>query len=253
VESVDWSRNGRWLALSVTSYGASNPYNGIHVVDLVRGTDRQISPCRPPVCDWLDLAWSPDGSKLAYVVQVQAGKRIHIVDRNGAYDRPLPTETAGDDWSPAWSPSGDAIAYATRSRAHRAAAVWIQRLDGSHRRLLATGASYPAWAPDGHTIAVLSHCGGIKLLTPSGRDVTPGIRRCRVVPISGIPVWSPDGDQLAIAGVMSRQAPYRYPLGAVYLVDRAGHRVLLTRESGGRAVNGRVDASWQPPLQPGGQ
>jgi hypothetical protein len=33
VESLDWSPNGRWLALSVTSFGSANPYNGIHVVD----------------------------------------------------------------------------------------------------------------------------------------------------------------------------------------------------------------------------
>ena len=50
VESLDWSANGRWLALSVTSYGAANPYNGIHIVDLATGVDRQLRFCLPPEC-----------------------------------------------------------------------------------------------------------------------------------------------------------------------------------------------------------
>ncbi len=245
VEGLDWSRDGRWLAVSVTSYGAVNPYNGIHVIDLATGTDLQINGC----CDWQDLAWAPDGTKLAYVI----GGRIRIINRDGSHDRQLTTGTDGSarDWSPTWSPNGGEIAFATRSSSHKEAAVWIQRPDGTGRRLLASGSSNPAWSPDGRLIAVVSKCGGVKLLTPTGRDVTPGLRRCPVIPVSGIPVWSPSGDRLAVAGDVTRLAPYRYPRTVVYLVDRGGHRMLLTSESGSRSVNGGVDAAWQPPLRTG--
>src|SRR5262249_15300017 len=81
VESLDWSSNGRWLAISVTSFGAANPYNGIHVIDLVAGIDRQIRSCIPGAeCDWFDLDWSPDGSRLAYVTQA----RIYTMNRDGS-------------------------------------------------------------------------------------------------------------------------------------------------------------------------
>ena len=52
VESLDWSPNGRWLALSVTSISTPNPYNGIHVVDVVAGVDRQLTThCIFPECE----------------------------------------------------------------------------------------------------------------------------------------------------------------------------------------------------------
>jgi hypothetical protein len=48
VESIDWSPNGKWLVLSVTSFGAANPYNGLHIVNPATGRDQQIVRCRPP-------------------------------------------------------------------------------------------------------------------------------------------------------------------------------------------------------------
>ena len=169
VESLDWSANGRWLALSVTSYGAANPYNGIHVVDLATGVDRQLRFCRPPECDWFDLAWSPDGARLAYVT----GGAIHLINRDGSRDRPLRTRTAGAISSPSWSADGTRIAFAARPQPHEPSSVYIIRADGTRRALLARGASAPAWSPDGTRIAFASRCDGIKLVTPPARTSHP--------------------------------------------------------------------------------
>ena len=92
VESLDWSPNGRWLALSVTSIGSPNPYNGIHVVDIVAGVDRQLTRnCIPPECGWFDLDWSPDSARIAYVTNNQ----IKIIGRDGSGSRLVRTGLRG--------------------------------------------------------------------------------------------------------------------------------------------------------------
>jgi TolB protein len=245
VESLDWSSNGRWLAISVTSYGSANPYNGIHVIDLVTGIDRQIRSCIPGVeCDWFDLDWSPDGSRLAYVTE----GRIWTIRRDGSDHRWLPTGSSGDASSPSWSPDGHWIAYALRPAPHETAAVFRARPDGSDRVVLIDGASEPAWSPDGRRIALASRCGGIKLITPTGHDVTPGVTACRKIGVSGLPVWSLDGERLAIVGHRGNTISSR---PGVYLVDTTGRNLrLLTSRTNGSGVTGRADGSWQPRLQP---
>jgi hypothetical protein len=236
VESIDWSANGRWLALSVTSYGKANPYNGIHVVDLATGIDRQIRSC----CDWFDLAWSPDGSRLAYV----SGGWLYTINRDGSGERQLVTGTAGLDSSPSWSPDGRQIAFASRPRPHALSSVYRVRPDGTHRVLLARGAADPAWSPDGTRIAVASSCMGIKLITPAGRDVTPGANPCRVIGVSGMPVWSPNGRQIAIVGHTGNPI---FAQTGVYVMNANGQNLRELFANGNSVgVPGRPDASWQP-------
>jgi hypothetical protein len=242
VESIDWAANGRWLALSVTSFGVANPYNGIHVIDVTTRIDRQIRSCVPGECDWFDLDWSRDGSRLAYV----SGGWIYTINRDGSGERRLLTGTAGPDSSPSWSPDGRQIAFASRPRPHTLSSVYGVRPDGTHRILLARGASDPAWSPDGTKIAVASHCVGIKLITFAGRDVTPGAGPCRVIGVSGMPIWSPDGRRIAIVGHSGNPV---FGGSGVYVMNASGEHLRLVTGESSAGVTGRPDASWQPRRQ----
>jgi TolB protein len=206
LQSVDWSPDGNLLAFSVTTIGAVSSYNGIHVVHPATGRDTQIS-----THDGFSLDWSPDGSKLAYVSSYSFPSpwgQIVIVDADGSHAHVLATGTQGADMSPSWSPDGTRIAFETVSTpdadvgVHRTSVVSVIDVDGRHRAVVARDASGPAWSPDGTKIAYHARCGGIKLVTPAGRDVTPASEalECRSFgPRGGVPVWSPDGRFLATA------------------------------------------------------
>ena len=169
------------------------------------------------------LAWSADGSSLAYSCGpipdpsgIAPETRIHVLRLRGSGHTTIPT--GSDAVWPSWSPSGTRIAYSTQLKPTEQSAVYTVALDGSHKRLLASGGAAPAWSPDGRTIAYQTKC-GIRLVTPSGRNVTPRARAnaCGAIGLSGPPVWSPDGTKLAVE-----------TKAGIYVMDKSGkalHRV----------------------------
>jgi Tol biopolymer transport system component len=62
-----------------------------------------------PETNWLDLAWAPDGSTLAFVSRGE----IALIRDDGSGYRVLHTGAEGLDRAPAWSADGKRIAYAS--------------------------------------------------------------------------------------------------------------------------------------------
>jgi Tol biopolymer transport system component len=108
-------------------------------------------------------AWSPDGSKIAFVSNRAGNKffEIYVMNADGSGVKQLTTNTAADsrnnfaaDICPAWSPDGTKIAFCRWS-----ASVWeifLMSVDGNgQQQITSSGADcyYPTWSPDGGEIA----------------------------------------------------------------------------------------------------
>jgi TolB protein len=174
-------------------------YEGLHILNPSTGADHRIATG----CGLIDdLAWSPDGSRLAYVTDDEAGtaivtREMRVIPADGSSPATAVETGVGTPSSPTWSPDGRRLAFAVGRGGQ--SSVYISALDQAERRLVAVRASAPAWSPDGTVLAVRS-CYGINLLTPAGRSVTPhsGVRPCPAFGVAGRPVWSPDGRRLAV-------------------------------------------------------
>jgi WD40-like Beta Propeller Repeat len=233
LESIDWSPDGRRLAFAVTSFGAVNPYNGLHVVDLRTRGDRQLLKAgQYHEYDWHDIDWSPDGRRLAYATD----GRVVVINADGSGRSVLDTGTTGHDHAPSWSPDGRWIAFVMRHDG--VPSVYAIRTDGSQRRLLVRHGGAPAWSPDGTRIAFRA-ANGIEFVSPNGKLLAPGppFRVGTPVGIDGPPVWSPDGTKLAMSNS---------PEGT-YVMNADGSQLTrLTTHSVGVASGERPRPAWRP-------
>lgn len=86
-------------------------------------------------------AWSPDGSRLAFVSRRsnrdQQGE-VYVMNANGSGQKRL-TRRAGDDWAPDFSRDGARIAFTQLP-----GTIWVMDADGSGLRKLTAGVD-PSW------------------------------------------------------------------------------------------------------------
>ncbi len=249
--SVDWSPDGRRVAFTLDEIGGGSRYIGLHIVDIASGRDVHL-PALPdsnkniPLqrtrlgCEFpTQVAWAPDGKRLAYTCSIFNGdgarrSAIFTIGSDGIRHAQLPVARSGNVGWPAWAPDGKHIAFTAYLGSSARPAIYTAALDGSDRRRLALDGQAPAWSPDGRTIAYqASHGGGVRLVTPLGRDATPA---SGPVAPSGLPAWSPDGATLAVG------TPH-----GTYLVDPAGaHLRRVTKLNGATPAFGFARPAWSP-------
>ena len=74
-------------------------------------------------------AWSPDGTKIAFVSDRDGDTEIYVMNADGSHPTNL-TNTSAEDRTPAWSPDGTKIAFV--SSRDGSAGIYVMNADGSN-------------------------------------------------------------------------------------------------------------------------
>ena len=122
------------------------------------GQDAHIALSSPePI---ISPAWSPDGTKVAYVSFEKKKPIVYIHDLPTG-KRVIVSNQKGNNSAPAWSPDGRKLAVALSTTGNTQ--IFQVNADGSGLRRLTQGSSIdtePAYSPDGNSIYFTSDRGG---------------------------------------------------------------------------------------------
>jgi Tol biopolymer transport system component len=137
--------------------------DGLYVTDLKGATPRLIA--KSYLAWWLESpAWSPDGSRIAYMVYLEGGPdgltyQIWTVNPDGTRPRRLVDlgECGGGGCSAglAWSPDSSMLAFHSMrdNLSTRTRAIYVVHADGTGLRRINDHGVFPSWSPDGSRIA----------------------------------------------------------------------------------------------------
>ena len=218
------------------------------------GSDRRTLIPRNSEVHYDQVAWSPDGRRIAFVDYLVGHYGIYTADPDGSHIERL---TNGiNDARPSWSPDGRMIAFSS-TRADPSVGqcepgdfgsggldcpsdIYVMNADGSGVRRLGADARPewgPVWSPDGSQIAFTRQDVGTRtdvvLMNADGSDgrvvsSTPEGSNLR-------PSWSPDGSSLAYVSIRNED-------WGIYVTDlmTGQERELVTNSS---SVD---DPVWSP-------
>lgn len=195
------------------------------------------------LCIDVHSAWSPDGSRIAFVSNRQfcGGSQLDlwIMGATGA----SPTKVTDIARSPTWAPDGRRIAYLCGDKN-----ICVINADGSGKTVVHPDTEIlgrPAWSPDGLSIAFdrLSSFGTIEeilAMSPDGSNL-------RRLTAQGLrPNWSANGAMIAYTSLDSAKNRQIFVMDAA---GDAGGRTQLTFTSGFNLFGERISndsPTWSP-------
>lgn len=186
----------------------------------------------------LEMAWSPDGAKLAFTDYrgPDGARDLFVVDA----DRGEPVAVSGpleDADSPAWSPDGTELAF-TGFDDVAFYEIYVVEADGSGLRRLTDerdngvdGAHMPAWSPDGTQIAYsVNRYDGqseyeFQAIFVMNEDGSDHRRLTEGTGVDESPIWSPDGSSVAFLRKLEDG------IAQAYVVDGDGEKPLFSSET----------------------
>jgi Tol biopolymer transport system component len=201
------------------------------------------------------VAWSPDGSSLAYVAEATPGSpELFVATADGATSLQIsgPQVAGGFVGSGLWSPDGTRLAYLASQDTAGLTELYVGSADGAGNIKVSVpvqdGDSImaPVWSPDGANIAYLltRNNSSASQLYIADVDANSNTAIFPVAISSGIDIdsmrWSPDGSRFAyVADLDQADALEAYTV----LPDGTGH----SKISGNLVVGGSItDLGWAP-------
>ena len=191
-------------------------------------------------------AWSPDGSKIAFVSNRAGNDEIYAMNANGSGVTRL-TNNAAVDGAPAWSPDGTRIAFHSNRDGHLE--IYVMKANGAgvtrltknlptqctHVTPICPAERAPAWSPNGAKIAFIHRAGdfGLTALDVMNADGS-GVTRLTYSSLAQRPTWSRTG-KIAFDS-------YKFEGREIYVVKADGSG--LTRLTNNTATDDYP--SWSP-------
>jgi Tol biopolymer transport system component len=199
----DWSPDGSRIAFSGSE--SIDPNDEIYVVDAATGGDLQaLTSCAGAAAGCFNdfPAWSPDGTKIAYVHadDVDAdgnpvNEQVWVMNADGSGNAQLTSDANAHDEVPDWSPDGRRIAYTDGDFGSEH--IWVMDADGGHQTQLTSGTADEfgaAWSPDGSRIAFVRDFGdGNRPVFVMNADGTDQHQLMSGPSRQFVPAWQPLG------------------------------------------------------------
>jgi Tol biopolymer transport system component len=216
------------------------PYGG--VLFAIRADGSGLRPLTPPSTKVTTYAWSPDGTRIAYIDQ---GRSLWLVRPDGSGRRPLLPRSRLQSVSLSWSPDGTRIAITTNGPSAR---LYVIPVAGGPPVQLPGGKHvgyHVAWSPGGDEIYYDN--GGIWGIRPDGSG------RRQISPVGDAGSLSADGTQFVfnVAFPLRRNCCDRYRAFAVVNADGTGYHMVTSHAyneygevwspTGRRILYGRAD------------
>jgi TolB protein len=204
-----WSPSGDEIAF--ISYTGKNSGGGdLFVMDADGSSVRLVTRTRH--INERNVAWSPDGSRLAFEGLGAVGLRIGITDVGTGVTSLISASGAdsgflGGAGEPAWSPDGNWIAFeGAGTTGFQNGKIWLMHPDGTDAHVLVgvmgvpPEESSPKWSPDGRQIAYCQSIPGSIRCSIASVDVATGTVRVVTTNATDVFDWSPRGHLVVLGG-----------------------------------------------------
>jgi Tol biopolymer transport system component len=144
-------------------------------------------------------AWSPDGSRIAFVSSRDGNNEIYVMNADGSGQTRL-TNNSISDVDPVWSPDGSRIAFVTEVFSGTLLSnIHVMNADGTGQMALTTSNDDhdPVWSPDSSRIAFASGRTGNDEIFVMFANGSSQLNVTNNPALDEQPAWSPNGAQIA--------------------------------------------------------
>jgi TolB protein len=213
-----YSPDGSRIVLTSFQDGYYNLYlmesDGSNIEEL---TDDQYMNMNP--------TWNPSGNEIAFVSDRLGSFDIFSINITTKIIRPLVTSEYSDG-SPAFSPGGTKMAFSSdRNGDYDIFVLDFKTGEVEQLTNLVKHELFPEWSPKGDRIAFSYGIGGIPhvfVMDTDGSNIAPLLRNVPSKHESFHPIWSPDGNRIAIGVTNYYSDDAQYPGWSennIYIID----------------------------------